>query len=191
MQNIVRIGLLVVCACTVGCTSLLPSSSSVTPSSFETFEVALSAIEKVIPRRTTLAELTALGFDPHTSSNVTLIPYPDVLGRLVPYPGIAAGDLEPGVRDCISAQKACRAYVFHFGSEQRNREGSFWVDFLNFRRLTKVKGWRFEGLVVVNESNVLFRNFSGEPRIDRTERQSNPLGPFQPAGQSSGRSLFR
>jgi hypothetical protein len=37
---------------------------------------------------------------------------------------------------------------------------------------------------------VLFRNYSGEERIDRHEQQTNPLGPFQPAGESSGRSLF-
>lgn len=173
-----------------GCTSLLPSGSVVTPTTFESFDAVRSAFEKVTPHRTTLAELDALGFDPKASTNVTLIPYPEVVGRLVPYPGIAASDLEPGVRECIAAQTACRAYVFHFGNEQRKREGGFWFDFLNIRRITNITGWRFEGFVVVNDSMVLFRNYAGEPRIERTERQTNPLGPFQPAGESSGRSLF-
>ncbi len=173
-----------------GCVSLLPTGSNDTISSFASFEAAQSALEKVVPHQTTLAELAALGFDPHASSNVTLIPYPEVVGRLVPYAGIQAKDLEPGVRDCIAAQTACRAYVFHFGNEQRKREGGFWLDFLNVRRITNVTGWRFEGLVVINDSVVLFRNYSGEARTSRTERQTNPLGPFQPAGESAGRSLF-
>lgn len=173
-----------------GCTSLLPSGSNVTPTAFESFDAVRTAFEKVTPHRTTLTELEALGFDPRASSNVTLIPYPEVVGRLVPYPGVAASDLDPGVRECIAAQTACRAYVFHFGNEQRKREGGFWLDFLNIKRITNITGWRFEGFVVLNDNMVLFRNYAGEPRIERTERQSNPLGPFQPAGETAGRSLL-
>ena len=173
-----------------GCTTLLPSGSNLTPSSFDSFDAARSAFEKVMPHRTTLSDLEALGFAPRASSNVTLIPYPEVVGRLVPYPGIAASDLEPGVRECIAAQTACRAYVFHFGHEQRKREGGFWLDFLNVRRITNITGWRFEGFVVLSDNMVLFRNYAGEPRIERTEKQTNPLGPFQPAGETAGRSLL-
>ncbi len=173
-----------------GCTSLLPSASNVTPTTFESFDAVRTAFEKVIPHRTTLAELEALGFDPQASANVTLIPYPEVVGRLVPYPGIATSDLNPGVRECIAAQTACRAFVFHFGNEHRKREGGFWLDFLNIRRVTNITGWRFEGFVVLNDNMVLFRNFAGEPRIERTEKLTNPLGPFQPAGETAGRSLL-
>ena len=123
------------------------------------------------------------------STGLAFAPATSYLSGLKPV-GIAASDLEPGVRECIAAQTACRAYVFHFGNEQRKREGGFWFDFLNIRRITNITGWRFEGFVVVNDSMVLFRNYAGEPRIERTERQTNPLGPFQPAGESSGRSLF-
>jgi hypothetical protein len=190
MIYVIRAACVLVCASALGCASLLPTGNNDTPSTFASFEAAQSALEKVIPQQTTVAELATLGFDPHASSNVTLIPYPEVVGRLVPYAGIQPRDLEPGVRECIAAQIACRAYVFHFGAEQRKREGGFWLDFLNVRRITNVTGWRFEGLVVINDSLVLFRNFSGEAKVNRTERQSNPLGPFQPAGESAGRSLF-
>jgi hypothetical protein len=174
----------------LGCTSLLPSGSTESPSSFSNFESARQALVKVVPNQTTLEGLSALGFNPQDSANVTLIPYPEVVGRLVPYSAIQKEDLDPGVRACISAQAACRAYVFRFSSEQRKREGGFWLDFLNIKRVTNTTGWRFEGLVVVNDQVVLFRNYSGEERIDRTERQNNPLGPFQPAGESAGRTIF-
>jgi hypothetical protein len=45
--------------------------------------------------------------------------------------------------------------------------------------------------VVVNDGIVLFRNHSGEARVDKLDRQINPLGPFQPAGESAGWVLVR
>lgn len=174
-----------------GCASMLPSGSNNTPLPFESFEAAQLALEKVVPFKTTVDELTALGFDAKVSANVTLIPYPDVVGRLAPHPAIPLSALDPGVRECISAQTACRAYVFHFVQDHRERTGNFWLDFLNIRRTTTVTGWQFNGLVVVKDGVVLFRNFAGIPKVDRTEKQSNPLGPFQPAGESAGRSLLR
>lgn len=174
----------------LACTSLLPSGSTESPSAFSSFDKARQALVKVVPNQTTLEGLSALGFNPQASANVSLIPYPEVVGRLVPYSAIQKEDLDPGVRACIQAQSACRGYVFRFSSEHRKREGGFWLDFLNIKRITNTTGWRFEGLVVVNDQVVLFRNYSGEERIDRTERQTNPLGPFQPAGESAGRTIF-
>lgn len=190
MHALTPVFVLAVAFLIAGCASLLPSSSNESPSGFATFADARQALEKLVPHQTTLAELAQNGFNPAASSNVTLIPYPEIVGRLIPYPSIQAVDIDPGVRACIAAQSGCRAYLFHFGSESRKREGSFWLDFLNVRRTTKISGWRFDGLVVVDEKRVLFRNFSGEEKIDRTEQQINPLGPFQPAGEAAARSLI-
>lgn len=59
-------------------------------------------------------------------------------------------------------------------------------DFFNFRRITHIEGWRFEAMVVARDDLVLFKNVGGEPRIDVTERQVNPLGPFQSGGEAAG-----
>ena len=174
-----------------GCGSLLPTSVNDSPSPFQSFEAVRLALLKTVPNQTTLAELAEAGFNPQASANVTLVPYPEVLARLVPYAGIQPADLDPGTRACIAAQSACHAYVFRFGAEHKKREGGFWADFLNVKRVTNTTGWRFEGLVVVNDKVVLFRNFSGEERIDRTEVQNNPLGPFQPSGESAARAIIR
>lgn len=173
-----------------GCGSLLPRASSDTPSPFATFEQAREAAERIVPFRTRADELKALGFDPTEGKNVTLIPYPDLVARLAPYSGVPLSELDPGIRDCILAKAECRAYVFHFEREDRKREGGFWSDFFNVHRVTNIRGWRFDALVVVSRGTVLFRNYGGQAHADRVERQTNPLGPFQPAGEGAGSLLI-
>jgi hypothetical protein len=174
-----------------GCAAALPRGTSDTPSPFDSFAQAESAAARILPLRTTPAELRALGFDPEAGNNVTLVPYPDVLARLVPYSGVPMDALDRGIRECIAAQTKCRGYVFHFERQQREREGNFWSDFFNVHRVTRVSGWWFDAFVVVSDSKVLFRNVAGQASISRTERQTNPLGPFQPAGESAGAVLVR
>lgn len=185
--------LIVVLACVAmsGCTSLLPRGSSSTPGGFPDFKSAQAAALRIVPLETRLSELKGLGFDPEGGSNVTLIPYPDIVARLAPYPALPLPLLDPGVRKCVEAQAACRGYLFHFERQDRRRTGSFWLDFLNIRRMTDVTGWSFQALVVVSDGTVLFRNYAGQAQIDRVERQSNPLGPFQPAGEAAGALLRR
>lgn len=173
-----------------GCASLLPRGSSEQPSGFDSFESAQRALEQVLPFRTTVAELAGLGFDPEGGRNVTRVPHPEVVTRLAPHPGVPLETLDEGVRACVAAQAQCRAYVFHLGGQTQRREGSFWLDFFNFKRTTAVAGWRFDGLVVVRGELVVFRNFGGEARIDRTERQVNPLGPLQRAGDAVGARIL-
>src|SRR3990167_1444998 len=182
-----------VLACTAlsACSSLLPRSSSDTPGFFATFEAAQAAAQRIVPLETRFSELKGLGFDPENGANVTLIPYPDIVARLAPYPALPMSLLDPGVRKCVDAQAACRGYLFHFERQERRRTGSFWPYFLNIRRTTNITGWSFDALMVVSNNTVLFRNYAGQPQIDRVERQRNPLGPFQPAGEAAGAILLR
>jgi len=184
-QLCVRVLILVTALGLAGCTALLPSSSAVSPSSFDSFEAAQAALEKTVPYKTTLEELKALGFDPQASANVSIIPYPEVVSRLAPYSGVALDALDPGVRDCILAQTQCKAYVYRFGRVDRQRDGNFFLDFFNIKRDVQMNGWRFEGLVVVRNGIVLFRNSAGESKLNTFEKTTNPLGPFQRSGESS------
>ncbi|MFC5499375.1 hypothetical protein ACFPOE_17655 [Caenimonas terrae] len=183
--------LLPLCLALSGCTSLLPRGSSEAPSTFESFAQAQAAAERIVPFQTRSSQLKELGFDPQEGRNVTLIPYPDIVGRLAPHPGVPFDSLDPGIRKCIVAQSECRAFLFHFERQDRRREDGFWLDFFNIRRITNVQGWWFEALVVVSKDEVLFRNFAGQAHTDRVERQLNPLGPLQPAGESAGTLLLR
>lgn len=173
------------------CSSLLPRGDSNIASPFESYAQAQAAADKIVPFQTRTADLASMGFDYSDGRNVVRIPYPDLLARLAPYPGVPMDALDPGIRQCIHARNECRAYAFHFERKQRKRTGTFWYDFFNIRRITHVTGWSFDALIVVTDGTVLFRNFGGQAQIDQTERSVNPLGPLQPAGEASGALLRR
>jgi len=181
-----RVSYLVVCLLLTGCAQMLPHGNSEGPSQFDSFEAAAAAFDKIVSHRTTVEELKSLGFDLQASSNLTVIPYPQLTARLSPDPGVPFETLDPGIRECILAHQGCQAYEFHLARETSHHEGGFFLDFMNFRRTIRVSGWRFNGLVAVRDGVVLFRSYGGEPRNDRTERQVNPLGPLQPAGEAVG-----
>ena len=174
-----------------GCSSLLPRGSSSLGVGFDNFEEARIAVERIVPLKTRTEALNTMGFDVRNGLNVTLVPYPEIVVRLTPHPSVPISTLDPGMRQCIDIQTACRGYLFRFEREDRKREGNFWLDFFNVSRTTHITGWRFEALIVVSDDLVLFRNYSGLARIDRVEKQINPLGPLQPAGEGVGSSLLR
>lgn len=170
----------VVLAVLSGCAQFLPTSRAEEASPFATFEAAASAIEQVEPQRTSLQEMKTLGLDPQASSNVREIPYPQLVAQLVESSSLALSELDPGIRECIAVRQRCRAYQFRFSRVARERTGNALLDFFNFDRTTRTSGWRFEGVVLIRDGEViLFRNHGGEPRIDSVERVRNPLGPFQ------------
>ena len=170
------------CITLAGCANLLPKVALDTPSPFESCEQAHAAVERIEPFKTNVGELVGFGFDVAGQRNVTLIAYPDLVGRLAPNSSIPLVELDPGIRDCIRARDACRVYSFHFANEKRERRGSFLADFFNFERTTAISGWRLDALIVVRGDLVLFRNFSGEPGNLKIEHERNPLGPLQSAG---------
>lgn len=174
-----RLGMLAIVALS-GCASLLPHGRSEDVSPFATFEAARDALGRIEPYRTTVVGLKELGFDTQASTNVREIAYPQLIAHLVESPYQPLAELDSGIRECIAARQHCRAYEFRFSRIKRERRGDFFLDFLNFRRITHTSGWRFEGVVLVRDDGiVLFRNYAGEPRIESTEEQRNPLGPLQ------------
>ena len=185
-----RVAWLGSCLLLCGCANLLPRGDSERISGFDSFEGASQAFDSIVPYRTTIEQLSTLGFDVQSSANVTLIAYPQLTGRLAPDRGVPFEAIDPGIRECILARLACQAYEFRLGRETTRREGNFLADFLNFRRTTRVTGWRFEGLLAIRDGVVLFRSRGGEPRSDRTDREVNPLGPLQGAGDAAGRLLL-
>jgi hypothetical protein len=172
-----------------GCAGLLPTVRTDQRGGFGSYDAARDALARVVPYRTTRDDLKAIGFDVETSANIRLVGYPQVVALLMPNPNLSPEQLDPGIRDCVAARHACRAYVFELGRTLRERRPPVLLDLLNFRRVTQVTGWRFEGLIVMRDGVVLFASHGGEPRIERTERRSNPLGPFQSGSDMVGSSL--
>jgi hypothetical protein len=167
-----------------GCGALLPRSEIVTESPWRNFSEAQAVFERIVPGVTTLEDLKALRLDPQANPNITILNYSDVLRRFIPNPSISAGDLDAGVRECISAKTVCRGLEIDQRSLERQRYGNFWADFLNFRRKVDIRGWRFNGLLLLKDGVVVYKLTGGQPEIREHEQSNNPLGPLQGLGES-------
>ena len=62
--------------------------------------------------------------------------------------------------------------------------GNFFTDFSNFQRRTETTGWRFHGVILFVNTLVVYRSWSGQPRVNEVEITKNPLGPLQDIGPS-------
>lgn len=179
-----------VCLFLTGCSTLLPHGNHAVDGPWKSFEAAQEAFDRITPYRTRVGDLKALGLDPVTTPNITLLNYSDVLGRFVPNPSINADELDEGVRDCIKATTACKGFEIEQRHIKRIRTGNFWSDFLNFRRQVDVTGWHFKGMLLVKNDVVVYKLVGGQPLIHETEYNANPLGPLQGLGEATVRSAF-
>lgn len=172
-------------ALVAGCAQLLPKQELSMPASWGSFEDALRNFERIEPGRTSVAELKELGVDPYTKPNIAILNYSDLVRRFVPPGSDGLKALDPGVRECLEALQACRAYEIALKDIRRVRSGDFFKDFLNFHRVTTISGWQFTGTVVIKGQVVVHKVWSGQPAIHEIEEAKNPLGPFQGWGESN------
>jgi hypothetical protein len=160
-----------------GCAALLPSSQTVVHGKWDSFEEAKAAIERIEPHRTSLADLRASGLDPYLNPNVELLNYSDILRRF-PMAG-SAGKLDPGLRECLEAGKACTGYAVDIKRADQKRVGNFLLDYFSFRRETESTGWTFNALVLIVGEDVVYSIYGGKPSIAETAKAVEPLGPVQ------------
>lgn len=137
--------------------------------------------EKIVPGKSSLADLKNLGVDPNQTSNVALLSHADLLRRLFPASSLDIRTLDPGLQDCVTSQN-CFGYEIDQLYLHRRRIGNFWADFFNFRRHTDVSGWQFNAVVVIKGETVVYKLWSGKPSIHHLEQERIPLGPFQSIG---------
>jgi hypothetical protein len=168
-----------------GCGSMLPRAELATQTPWGSFDEALKNFERIEPHRTTVAELKALGVDPYSRPNIAILNYADLVRRFVPPGSDGLKALDPGVRECLEALQACKAYEVTLKDIHRDRSGNFLKDFLNFERITEVNGWQFTGTLVIKGDLVVHKVWSGQPAIHEHEVSRNPLGPFQGWGETN------
>ncbi|PYJ01184.1 MAG: hypothetical protein DME25_18675 [Verrucomicrobia bacterium] len=164
---------------TTGCRALFSSSSQRSRTPWQNFDEAQAAYDKVVPHKTTLAELKTLGFDPISTPNVKILTYLDLIQRFIPNASISLKDLQPDVRDCIESKDCCHAYEMDLDMTNNKRFGNLALDMFGFDRRTKTSGWTFKALIIVKDDVVAYKIRSGEPNVDRIERMTKPLGPLQ------------
>jgi len=164
-----------------GCASWLPKAAT-DPVYFTTFDQARLAIEAIEPGRTRLEDLKDLHLDTVHQPNTVVMSYADILRRVMGGSVLAKQDLAPGIVQCLEAHDACRGLEYNISSIHKDRIGSFWLDFINFKRETVTSGWRFNALVLSVDGVVVYRSWGGQPEVNLVDKQRNPLGPLQEIG---------
>jgi hypothetical protein len=164
-----------------GCSSMLPRSHSES-SPFKSFDEARHAIEGLVPMQSNAATMTQLGLSPVQQPNTTILTHDEIVRRFVSISLLKREDLDPGVLACLDAREACRGWEITAARIKKERTGSFLADFTNFSRRTETTGWRFNALILLINDVVVYRAWSGQPRVNDLEVHTNPLGPLQDIG---------
>jgi hypothetical protein len=173
------IAALLACLLVSSCTSLLPKSKEVTASPWQTYQDAQETFDKIIPGHTTIADLRVMSLDPGSNANIAILNYADVMRKFMLNQSFSINDLDNGVRDCVLAKIACRGFEITQSLVQKQRMGNVIFDVLGFHRETHTAGWRFNGLILLRDDIVVYKLTGGQPVIQATEENQNPLGPVQ------------
>ena len=176
------IAALLVSCLVAGCSSLLPKSKEVTASPWQTYQDAQDTFDKIIPGHTTIADLRMMSLDPSANANIAILNYADVMRKFMLNQSFSINDLDDGVRTCVLAKIICRGFEITQSSVQKQRMGNVIFDVLGFHRETHTAGWRFNGLILIKDDVVVYKLTGGQPVIQQTEENQNPLGPVQAIG---------
>jgi hypothetical protein len=164
----------------VGCKSMLPSSTTET-GPWEEYTQIEQIFKNVEFGETTVDDLRKQGLDLEESPNIQQLTYLDVAKRFGML-GLTPDDrikIPAGVLKLVQAGEEGKAYEIQINKVQRQREGSFFLDWLKFRRVRHETGWKFRVLIIVIDDTIEYVLYSGNPNVDITTREKNPLGPLQ------------
>lgn len=169
-----------------GCSSLLPKSKETTGaargSGWQSYQDAQQAFDKIVPGKTTVAELHELQLDPRANPNITLLPRHEVMQRFIVNQSISLEDLDDGVRECLEAREQCRALEINQTATQKKRTGNAALDMMKVYRETHTSGWRFTGLLLLKDGVVIYKLTGGQPVIHEIAQDQDVLGPLQSLG---------
>ena len=168
-----------------GCSGMLPQSRQEVTHPWRDFDGAKKSFDLIEPYVTDLATVRALGFDPNQTPNMQVLNQAQVVSAVLPSPLQEKASIPQGILDCMQAQDGCVGYAVEPSQIDQNRVGNFFLDFLNFKRETLTTGWKFSALIVVIHNTVVYKQWNGQPKIETTERHTNPLGPLQSIDESA------
>jgi hypothetical protein len=167
---------LIVCG---GCSTLLPSKSTSSQAQWKSYQ-DIETLANHIHAGQTLDDLKTLGIDVKNTPNMESLTHLDIAKR---FGLIGRRDeslvIPAGVKKLMDAAEKGKGYELTVESTQHNRLGSFWADFLQFRKNVHTTGWTFSMLLIVVDDKVEYVLYKGNPNIDKLEKEKNPLGPFQ------------
>ncbi len=162
---------------TLGCQYLLPSGEA-SGSQFKSFEAARDAFESVVPGETTVEELTELGIDPR-QRGVQIRPYVDVARFFLPHAGASLDLHDPAVGACVRAGRRCDVWFVSADRSKGKRVSNIILDVLEFHRKSDIRGFLFQGLVLVVDEVATYRIYGGRPHLRYVDQRVQPLGFLQ------------
>jgi hypothetical protein len=161
----------------VGCTAVLPSTTSISKLPWKDYTGAKTAFDSVEANTTSRKQLIEAGFNPDAMPNSRLLNYVDVVNLFGS--AFKLEDLPKGIKTCVDARDACQAYVLTAQHIKAKREGNIATDLFGFGKLTNTTGWEFQATLVLVNDTVVYKLWKGTPSIATSERQRTPLGPMQ------------
>ena len=170
--------------CLSACSAMLPAARQDQMSPWDDFDGAKNSFDQIIPFRTDMETVRKLGFDPYKTANMQVLNQAQVVSAVLPSPLQERASIPQGIRDCMQVQQDCVGYLMEPGKIKQTRMGNFLLDFLNFKRNTLTTGWKFSALIVVIADKVVYKQWTGQPRIESTDVRINPLGPLQSMGET-------
>ncbi|MCJ8331170.1 MAG: hypothetical protein HRT89_05125 [Lentisphaeria bacterium] len=181
------LGLSILALIFTGCksTSYLPSNKTTTFCQWDTYNTAMESYQEIEVNVTTIAELKDMGYDPYKSPNLKILTYLDVMREFMPNSSIKKEDLPYTVRRCIEDHEQCYAYLLSIENMNKQREGNVVSDLFGFRKNTRIEGWTFQAIIIINNGLVVYKISSGQPKVTKYKKVSNPLGPLQSINVSS------
>ena len=162
--------------------ALLPEQSEIGTSTFQSYKAVQEAFNHISLRRTSMNEMSGLGFDAERTPNVQIYSYLDIVERFMPNSSMAFDKLDPAVQDCIMARTGCEGYMFKVAHHEFSRSGSLFLDVFGFVHTTTETGWTAQVLVLVQNGRVTHKLLSGEPHVEIVRDDVQPLGPIQNLG---------
>ena len=164
---------------TAGCNGMLPKKYTVTHNHWTKYS-QVRTIGDSIRAGQSLDELKTIGVDVENTKNVNHLTHLDVAEKFGLL-GFKDRSLKtpPGVQRMLDAAEKGRGYELTVEHTTQAREGSFWRDFLNFKKITRQTGWKFSILIITVDNKVEYVLHKGNPNINTVTVEKNPLGPFQ------------
>jgi hypothetical protein len=166
------------------CAGMLPAARQDVNTPWADFDSAKSSFDQIVPYSTDMETVRKLGFDPYKTANMQVLNQAQVVNAVLPSPLQERESIPKGIQDCMKVQQTCVGYLMEPSKIEQKRVGNFFLDFLNFKRNTLTTGWKFSALIVVINDKVVYKQWTGQPRIETTDARTNPLGPLQSMGET-------
>lgn len=162
-----------------GCSSLHVSENRIVQTPWESFDEAKSAYDEIVTGRSQRQDLARLGFDPYVNPNVKVLTYLDIQRMFLPNSSVKFEHLPSPVQDCLTGKEDSLAYEINAQMSNSRRHGNLLLDMLSFSRLTREIGWKFNALILICGDKVVYKLWSGQPRLVQFVEKRRPLGPLQ------------